>query len=383
MVLNNNHTSQNTGAMPQLAIGLMSGTSLDGVDAALVRTNGTDHYELLAASTYDYDAALRQQLSTIAQQDVPLNDILRIEQALTSAHAAAVKALLQQTNYSAADIQLIGFHGQTIRHLPDEGLTWQLGNAQQLAAQTDIQVVADFRRSDMAHGGQGAPLVPLFHQTLFHEQPKPLLVLNIGGVANMTYLGADGEIIAGDTGPGNGLLDSWVQQHSADSCDRDGTYSAAGQADTARISKWLSENEFFTKPMPRSADRYQFQNCDVTGMSLQDGAATLAQLTVDAVVQATQSCGVAPQSLILCGGGVHNPTMVRLFEQHFSTVQSATSLGVPADSLEAACFGWLAVRHAYNLPMTIPATTGCAQPVSGGVATTSSNTLAQEQANAA
>ena len=213
-------TSGPDGSTVMRAIGLMSGTSLDGVDAVLMHTDGASYIKVEAHHYLPFAAEFAQQLGVLAQDDIPLTEVLRLEQALTQAYATAVAELRQQ---SAEPIAVIGMHGQTIRHLPDEGLTWQLGNPSLLAERTSIPVVSDFRRRDMAAGGQGAPLAALYHQALLAEQEKPCVVLNLGGVANITALSADGQVVAADVGPGCGLLDVWVQQHQA------GRYDEAGR----------------------------------------------------------------------------------------------------------------------------------------------------------
>ena len=190
------------------AIGLMSGTSLDGIDAVLVRTDGENILEFLAAEFLAYPKEFQKKIQTLATTDIPLNDILRLEREITEYHYKVTKHLLTKTHEENVDV--IGFHGQTIRHLPEEGLTWQIGDANYLSSKLNIPVVNDFRRRDMVNNGQGAPLVPLFHQALFAEQNKPCAVINIGGVANITYLG-NSDIKAGDCGPGMGLLDAFIQ----------------------------------------------------------------------------------------------------------------------------------------------------------------------------
>ncbi|MEN0111952.1 MAG: anhydro-N-acetylmuramic acid kinase, partial [Planctomycetota bacterium] len=213
---------------PIVAIGLMSGTSADGVDAALVRTDGESDIEMLGGLTAPYDADLRARLLEASQHDVPISDLLRLEKDMTAAHADAVAEAFDRHPDVKADAAVIGFHGHTVRHIPDDGLTHQIGNPWQLAQATGIPVVADFRRNDIAAGGQGAPLASMFHRALLAGDEAPVAVLNLGGVANVTWLGEGGALIAGDTGPGCGLLDEWAQEMADLPHDVDGKLALAG-----------------------------------------------------------------------------------------------------------------------------------------------------------
>lgn len=345
------------------AIGIMTGTSLDGIDAVLVETDGLDHIVFKEYVAEPFPVELKASLAQLCTEDIPLQDILRTEQAYTQAVADVVKALPK------ADI--VGFHGQTIRHYPQEGLTWQLGNAQLLAQQTGMRVVSDFRRRDMAAGGEGAPLVPLFHQALLNgsSQPLPTAILNVGGVANVTYFGENGEIFATDTGPGNGLIDMWVNQHTGANYDNNGAIAAQGKVHDALIEQALTTIPFFNRPFPRSADRYDFDTMLslVEGLSVEDGAATLTAFTSRSVTHAVAHLP-RPHTLYVAGGGVHNATLMRQLGQYVN-VQPVTALGWRADTLEAECFAWLAVRHLTRQPLSIPATTHCAHATVGGLMT--------------
>ena len=351
-----------------LAIGLMSGTSLDGVDAALVETDGGDFFAYKKSFYVAYDKNFRHELKQAAIEDIPLNQLLRLEKKLTEYHAEAVHGLLHEAAISAGEISVLGFHGQTVRHLPEEGITCQIGNASLLAELTGIPVVADFRRRDMAAGGQGAPLVPLFHQTLFSKQDKPLAVLNIGGVANVTCLCADGQIISGDTGPGMGLLDAWIQQKTDDSYDVDGKYASQGQVDENVVNAAMVL-PFMKSPLPKSADRYDFDDVTVDHLSVEDGAATLCQITAEAVIRTLSALENKPTRLWLTGGGAHHPVLLEKLAAAFDYVGKVTEVGLREDSIEAECFAWLAVRRLYGLPLTTTDTTGCRHENCGGVLT--------------
>lgn len=351
------------------AIGLMSGTSLDGIDAAVIRTDGGHQIDFLGSTYIPYEPAFKAQMQLLAQGDIPLNDVLKLEQKLTEYHGDAVDTMLSELAITAAEVDVVGFHGQTIRHLPAESLTWQLGNAQLLAERTGIQVVADFRRRDMAVGGEGAPLAPLYHQALLDDVVKPCAVLNLGGVANITYLGKQGEIVATDTGPASGLLDTWIQHHTGELYDDGGAMAATGQVDAAVVSKALTDIPFFSRPLPRSADRYEFDQVELAHLSLEDGAATLVALTVAGVAQACEQLPVAPKAIYVSGGGVNNTYMMAQLAEKLGKVVPISDLGLREDSLEAECFAWLAVRHLIHRPTSVPGSTGCDVPTIGGILT--------------
>jgi anhydro-N-acetylmuramic acid kinase len=262
----------------------------------------------------------------------------------------------------------VGFHGHTVRHLANEQITMQIGNPWLLAEKTGMRVVSDFRRHDMAVGGQGAPLVAMFHRALFPNEPRPTVIINLGGVANITWLGENDEIIAGDTGPGCGLLDEWIQEMAGQSHDKDGRIAQQGKVDEGIVTAALS-TPFFSKRLPRSADRFDFDHVDVSGISVEDGAATLCAVTVRAIVQAVKQMPKRPAVVWVTGGGVHHPVIMRMITENFGNVKSVRQMNLNPDTLEAECFAWLAVRHTKGLPLTIPETTGCQKPVCGGTIT--------------
>ncbi|MCA9257749.1 MAG: anhydro-N-acetylmuramic acid kinase, partial [Planctomycetales bacterium] len=217
--------------MVKVALGMMSGTSCDGVDVALLETDGENKIQFLGGLTVPYEDDLRQRLLEAAQFDVPIADLLRIERDISQCHVEAVKQLAKSAPEAYARVEIVGFHGHTVRHLPNERLTLQIGNPWLLAEELGLEVVTDYRRCDMACGGQGAPLVAMFHRALFAGEPRPTMVLNLGGVANVTWLGPKDEIIAGDTGPGCGLMDEWAQTMADLPHDRDGRLAKAGTVD--------------------------------------------------------------------------------------------------------------------------------------------------------
>jgi len=268
------------------AIGLMSGTSLDGVDAAWLETDGERVGRLGPSLTLPYAAALRADLRDLLDRapSLPRDDpwVAEVAARLTARHLEAVRAIGRP-----ADI--IGFHGQTILHQPQRRLTWQIGDAAALAHGCGVPVAWDFRTADVAAGGEGAPLVPVWHVALAAQLPRPLAVLNIGGVANVTWIGADDALLAGDTGPGNGPLDDWAHRHGNHDCDFDGQLSARGRVDTGVLTRLLAD-PYFAKPMPKSLDRLDFgatlAASGLAGLSPADGAATLVAFTAEAVARA-------------------------------------------------------------------------------------------------
>lgn len=366
------------------AIGLMSGTSLDGMDAALVRTDGQQTTEYITDYYLKFDRSFALGLAAIAKGEAPLTEVLRLERQLTQKAVEAVQGLLQKARQKSgsnktselnvsgdAPVDVIGFHGQTLRHLPAEGLTFQMGDSSYLAEKTGIPVVGDFRRRDMAAGGEGAPLASYYHKAILagHLEDKPQVVVNLGGVANITCFTPDGSIVAGDVGPGCGLLDKWMVQHFDQPYDIDGQKALAGRVDMKWISETLKKEPFFNQPLPKSADRYQFDTCWPEHLSPEDGAATLAALTTEAVAQAAHAVTPAEKGLWLTGGGAANQAMVRGFGKNFSPVRPIDDIGIPAEFLEAACFAWLAVRRLAGLPTSGPQTTGAEKQTTGGVLT--------------
>ena len=349
-------------------IGLMSGTSLDGVDAAAVETDGVAIGRIGRAITLPYGAELRADLRRLLElapgmsaEDGFLADVTA---RVTARHVEAVAAL------EGEKAELIGFHGQTILHRPSvagaPGRTWQIGDAAGLARAAGLPVVHDFRSADVAAGGQGAPLVPLFHAAMAWGLQRPLGVLNLGGVANVTYLDADGGITAADVGAGNGPLDDWIVRHAAGECDRDGAVSAHGVV-AGDVLERLMADRFFAAPWPKSLDRLSFAGVlagsGLGRLNLADGAATLVAFVAAGVA----SAGVAPARWLVCGGGRHNPSIMQALRRVLSAPVAAVEVvGWDGDAIEAQCFGFLAARVLAGLPLTLPETTGVTRPMTGG-----------------
>jgi anhydro-N-acetylmuramic acid kinase len=242
----------------------------------------------------------------------------------------------------------------------------QIGNPWILGRDLALPIVSDFRRCDIAGGGQGAPLVGMFHRALFNKEPRPTVVLNLGGVANVTWLGEHDEIIAGDTGPGCGLIDEWAQTMADLPHDRDGHLALAGKVDWETVDAAL-ESPFFSLPLPKSADRFDFDHVDVSALSVEDGAATLCAVTAEAVFRAVKRLPAMPKRTWVTGGGVHHPVIMQMLGQRLGEIKNVSQYGLNPDTLEAECFAWLAVRHQRGLPLTIPETTACQRPLSGGI----------------
>ncbi len=354
-------------------IGLMSGTSLDGVDAALVRTDGRDRVETGAFVTLPYDDALRDRLRACLGGRADGAAVAAVERDLTDAHVGAVAALLAKAGLDSSRVDLIGFHGHTLLHAPDQRRTWQIGDGARLAAHTGISVVGDFRSADVAAGGQGAPLVPLYHRALAAPLARPLAVLNIGGVANVTWLGAasdrgsdDPPVIAFDTGPGNALIDDWLWRHTGQRYDDGGALAEQGRVDEAALAALLN-HAYFARPAPKSLDRDAFNPAPVAALSPEDGAATLAAFTVAAVAAAVPLLPVAPIRWLVTGGGRFNRVLMAGLRAALGVpVEPVDWLGWSGDALEAQAFGYLAVRSRLGLPLSLPTTTGVSGPISGG-----------------
>lgn len=347
------------------AIGLMSGTSLDGVDAALIETDGERVAGFGPRRTFPYSEALRGELRELLDRAPRLArddaGVARLAARLTEAHAGAVRAL-------GVEADIVGFHGQTILHQPRQHRTWQIGDGQALADRLGLPVVWDFRSADVAAGGEGAPLAPVYHAALAAALPRPLAVLNIGGVANVTWIGADFTLLACDTGPGNGPLDDWAARHTNEGFDRDGRLSAGGRVSPGVLERLLAA-PYFARPAPKSLDRLDFSArlaaSGLEALSPEDGAATLVAFTVEAV--ARTALPGAPRRWLVCGGGRHNPTLMAALAARLGAVAPVEAVGWDGDALEAQGFGLLAVRVAHGLPISFPLTTGVPAPMTGGV----------------
>ena len=362
-----------------LAIGLMSGTSQDGVDVALIDTDGETIAQFGATASRPYTEAERTLLrrATAAAENLTERTarpgvVAEAEQLINDAHGEAVETFLAANDLKPGSVAVVGFHGQTVLHRPERRLTLQIGDGAVLARRLGIAVVYDFRAADVAAGGQGAPLAPIYHRALVRRLalPAPVAVLNIGGVANVTYIDGD-ELIACDTGPGNALLDDFLRLRTGQPLDVDGRKAAAGRVDGSTIARLL-QHPFFAAPPPKSLDRNDFRRLlgdALDGIGLEDGAATLTALTAAAVARIGSHLPRPPATWIVAGGGARNPTLMRMLAERLepARVETAHDAGWSIDSLEAQAFAYLAVRSLRGLPITFPGTTGAPRPLSGGV----------------
>jgi anhydro-N-acetylmuramic acid kinase len=343
----------------------MSGTSLDGIDVAAIATDGRHRVIAGPALTVPYPEAFRERLRAVLGGASPEADIAAVEAELTRLHAAAVAEF--RARYPETTFDLIGFHGHTILHRPAERRTWQIGGGALLARLTGCDVVADFRGADVAAGGEGAPLAPLYHAALAADLIKPLAVLNLGGVGNLTWIGAtEAEILAFDTGPGNALIDDWVRRHTGQAADFDGVLARAGQASPAHISRFL-QAPYFGHPPPKSLDRDDFRDFVPDDLNVTDGAATLTEMTAAAVDAATRYFPAPAREWLVCGGGRRNPTLMAALARRLAVpVRPVEAVGWDGDALEAQAFAYLAVRSVSGLPLSLPTTPGAPHPVCGG-----------------
>ena len=350
------------------AIGLMSGTSMDGVDAALLRTNGNRIESFGPSLSISYETEFRENLRSILGCDPFLNTkALAVIEDLTDFHIEVVRELISKNKIDISTIDVIGFHGHTVLHKPDQGVTFQIGDGARLAKKTGIPVVCDFRINDVAHGGQGAPLVPIFHSALSWNYEKPLAVLNIGGVANVTWISPDGGLVAFDTGPGNALIDDWVSGKKQGKMDFGGRLAHSGQVNKKALERLL-DNPYFLQPYPKSLDRDNFDPSPVAHLSIVDGAATLTAFTAMAVEKAVHLFPALPNRWLVCGGGrLNQAIMASLRRILIQPVEPVEMAGWQGDCLEAQAFAFLAVRSLMGLHLSLPSTTGASKPVSGGV----------------
>ena len=379
------------------ALGLMSGTSMDGIDVALLDTDGADVVRRGPSATYPYSDELRVRLResladalTIRSREERPGRLAMVEQYLTDLHTDAVQQFCEDYGLTAAEIDVIGFHGQTVLHRPsgvvvdlaphrqglsesrrhqnDRMLSVQLGDGFRLAKASGIDVVYDLRAADCAAGGEGAPLVPVYHRALVAGLPqRPVAIVNIGGVANVTWIGRAGELQAFDTGPGNALIDDWMLLKAGATHDPDGRQAAQGVVHQDYLAHYLKHSHFAAPP-PKSLDRNAFPVELVEELSLADGAATLTQFTAQSIAAARAHFHEEPQLWVITGGGRRNKTLMSMLAGLVeNAVVPAEAVGLDGDSLEAEAWAYLAVRSLSGLPFTFPGTTGVALPTTGGV----------------
>lgn len=347
------------------ALGMMSGTSRDGIDAALIHTDGEREVAPGPFLGRPYDDALRAKLAAVCQGDHA--QLEAVERELTLRHAEVVAALLSEHGVAPREVGVIGFHGHTVAHDPARGRTHQIGDGALLAAETGIDVVADFRSRDVAAGGEGAPFAPLYHWARAADLAKPLALVNIGGVANVTWIGDDAaSLLAFDTGPGNAMLDSWMTRHTGAARDEDGRLAAGGAVEERIVERFL-EAPYFRRPPPKSLDRDDFDLGLLDGLAAADGAATLCAVTAAAVARSAAHLPAPPRRWLITGGGRHNPVIMAMLGARLGApVEPVEAVGWNGDSLEAEAFAYLAVRSLQGLALSLPSTTGVRAPTSGG-----------------
>lgn len=356
-------------ATKMTAIGVISGTSMDAIDVSMVTSDGLDAVSAGPGRSYPYEPDLRRRLldlvkaPEIAQHD-PLDEL---EAEVTDAHVAAIQRFMADTGIARGSIDLVGMHGQTVYHRPEQRFTRQLCSGDRAAGSLGIDVITRFRHADVALGGEGAPFAPLYHRALAAGLPHPIMVLNLGGVGNVTYI--DGEtVIAFDTGPASALLDDFVLRRTGHPFDDGGALAATGQVDKAMVAGWMN-NPFFDRPAPKSLDRQDFhaRAKSVESLSNADGAATLTEFTIEATVAALRHVPSPPSKWLVTGGGRLNETYLRLLRARLGVpVEPVEAVGWNGDFIEAQCFGYLAIRSLRGLPLSLPTTTGVPAPTTGG-----------------
>jgi anhydro-N-acetylmuramic acid kinase len=361
---------------PIRALGLMSGTSMDAIDVALVETDGVETIVLGVTASYPYEKADRDLLRTALEDARGLSDrdarpgaLVAAESLITRRHAEAVETFLATHAIDRAGIAIVGFHGQTVLHRPERRLTVQIGDGRTLAKKLGLTVAYDFRAADCAAGGQGAPLVPIFHHALAAAGrfAEPVATINIGGVANLSFLVPGHDPIACDTGPGNALIDDLMWTRTGQAFDRHGAVAAKGRIDEAIVDAFLAD-EFFAQRPPKSLDRNSFSAEPVAKLGTEDAAATLTAVTAAGIARALGLMPAPATLAIVCGGGARNDTLMRELATRLPCkVTSAETFGWSVDAMEAQAFAYLAVRTLKNLPVTFPTTTGVARPLPGGI----------------
>lgn len=358
---------------PLTVIGLMSGTTFDGIDAAIIKTDGNKLLEIGECLSIQYPEYFREKIRRIIFGEHNLRSIIEIEDGITLFHCKAVNNLLKKLQISKEEVDLIAFPGQTIFHDPKTSKTWQLANGSLMTEELGINIITDFRRRDLAKGGEGAPLVPFYHKALAEKLPKPVVFLNIGGVANVTFINEDDELLAFDTGPGCALIDDWVYMRLQKKYDKNGDLAKDGSYSKHKIEH-LMENSFFSKKPPKSIDRNEFADAmrRVSMLTTADGAATLTEFTARSIFEAQKFFPEYPKQWIVCGGGRHNLYLLDILKTRYNLnieLIDNIDLGgfkVNGDFVEAQAFAYLAARSYYNMPLSAPTTTGVIQPVSGG-----------------
>ncbi len=349
-------------------LGLASGSSLDGINASILTTDGVDIFDIGKTFDIPYDDNLREALRHMHRHFVNMNDDekCRIENAVTEFHIGAAREIL--CDYEGID--LIGLGGHVICHKPKEHILYQIGDGQKMADDLGVTVVGKFRHADILAGGQGAPLSAIYHAALMQKMDKPIVVIDVGGVTSLTFIGQNGELIAFDTGPGNAALNDWVNRHGQMYMDYNGRLGIMGHINDNVLSS-LMKHKFLALPPPKATDKNTFDDKleHLEGLSLEDGAATATAFIAETICKAINDfVPLVPKKIIICGGGAKNPTLVRFLKQRITEgeVCAAEECDLNSMGIEAQAFGFLAVRRLQQMPTSFPFTTGAAQEVIGG-----------------
>jgi len=362
--------------MPDYYLGLMSGTSMDAIDAALIDCSD-NQIQLIAHHSHTLSDNTRQQINALCLgSDNEIQKMMQLDNNLGQQFASTANELIKKNKINKDNIAAIGSHGQTIRHYPQSPInnSLQIANPNIIAEQTGITTVADFRRRDMAVGGEGAPLVPAFHKELFHDPDKNTAVINIGGIANITVIPADplATVTGFDTGPGNGLLDAWTQKNNKGRFDKDGHWAASGKANTALLKRLLKE-PYFKLDYPKSTGRELFNIAwlekqltnDNSSLATEDVQASLIKLTVSSIASAIEQLPVDIHRILVCGGGANNPHLMQQLQAHINTttVTSTSSVLIDPDWIESMAFAWLARQTLEHATGNVPSVTGATKSV--------------------
>ncbi len=355
----------------ETAVGVMSGTSMDGIDVALIRSDGEARVETGPGATFPYPEPLARALrAVVANPSEAAKPQVELERQVTDAHVAAVEAFLEKFAIARESVALAGLHGQTILHRPRARLSRQLCDGARAAAALKIDVVCDFRSADIAAGGEGAPFAPVYHAAITAGLERPLMILNWGGVGNVTWLGPKSEIVAFDSGPANALIDDFLIRRRGVAFDKDGALARSGRID-AHALETVMRDPYFDRPPPKSLDRNHFAAlaaAAVAGLSDADGAATLGAFTVEVTAAAVRQVPEAPRRWLVGGGGRRNPFLMRrLAERLDVVVEPFEVIGFDGNAIEAQCFAYLALRSRRGAPLSFPTTTGVPKPMTGGV----------------
>lgn len=380
-----NMSAEDDERRPLTAIGLMSGTSLDGIDLAMLRTDGRDYLEFGPTAHKPFNGEMKSWINRAIKAAMEgrdgAADIGKAAGEITQLHVEMVEDFMEENQLRRDQVDVIGFHGQTILHRPpsvpilgpeDQGRTWQIGDGQTLAEETGIDVVYNFRAADVVVGGEGAPLAPVYHNALVRKlnREHPVGVINLGGVGNITYVpadGADSGLVAFDCGPGNGLIDEWMEMRTGQAMDENGETARKGKVHT-EILRMMLLLPYMRRNPPKSLDRYDFKLDPVLELSVDDGAATLTAFSAACVRHSEQFLPEPVGEWIVCGGGRHNSSMMEALSKAVAAeINTAEDVGWRGDDLEAECFAYLAVRHLKKLPLSYPKTTRAPHALQGGV----------------